>query len=80
MRSTVTSVRRVLTSTKPTNLLPCAGRWLPGTRFQALPLSTALATRGFFSLNRSFQVQWRCKGVTMAQRRSRRKKVSWSKS
>uniref|UniRef100_M4BZE0 Uncharacterized protein n=1 Tax=Hyaloperonospora arabidopsidis (strain Emoy2) TaxID=559515 RepID=M4BZE0_HYAAE len=49
MRSTVTSVGRGLTSTKSTNLLPCAGRWLPGTRFQALPLPTASATRGFFS-------------------------------
>ena len=29
------------------------------TRFQALPLPTASSTRGFFLLNRSFQVQWR---------------------
>uniref|UniRef100_M4B9T1 HTH CENPB-type domain-containing protein n=1 Tax=Hyaloperonospora arabidopsidis (strain Emoy2) TaxID=559515 RepID=M4B9T1_HYAAE len=59
MRSTVTSVGRVLTSTKSTNLLPCVGRWLPGTRFQALPLPIDSATRGFFLLNRSFQVQWK---------------------
>uniref|UniRef100_M4BNA0 Uncharacterized protein n=1 Tax=Hyaloperonospora arabidopsidis (strain Emoy2) TaxID=559515 RepID=M4BNA0_HYAAE len=39
-----------------------------------------LQPHGAFFTDRSFQVQWRWKGVKMAQQRSRRKKVSWSKS
>uniref|UniRef100_M4BVD3 Uncharacterized protein n=1 Tax=Hyaloperonospora arabidopsidis (strain Emoy2) TaxID=559515 RepID=M4BVD3_HYAAE len=47
-------------------------------------LSTNIANcfshRGLFSTESVIQVQWRWKGVKMAQWRSRRKKVSWSKS
>ena len=42
-------------------------------------IANCFSHTGIFLLNRSFQVQWRWKGVKMAQRRSRRKKVSWSK-
>uniref|UniRef100_M4BHK5 DDE-1 domain-containing protein n=1 Tax=Hyaloperonospora arabidopsidis (strain Emoy2) TaxID=559515 RepID=M4BHK5_HYAAE len=43
-------------------------------------IANCFSHTGLFFTDRSFQVQWRWKRVKMAQQRSRRKKVSWSKS